>query len=192
MQTRRIISSPMMWILPFLILASGCNSAPRVRTQQASAIDRTEQAVHFSVELLLENPHDEDIPLDQYEYTFTVDKLGSFTGIWSALRTLPPGSSAKVTVPATIRIDPEARPIPLPGATWQWTMTGQVRYEAIGLLGNILFDVGIRRPAQGFHGTGNLTLFDATAKATPTSGMALPTATTGKLVILEDSLPPTH
>lgn len=181
-----------MWILPFLILASGCNSAPTVRPQQASAVDRTDQAVHFSVELLLENPHDEDIPLDQYEYTFTVDKLGSFTGIWSALRTLPPQSTARVTVPATIRLDPEARPIPLPNATWQWSITGQVRYESIGLLGSILFDAGIQRPAQGFHGNGNLTLFEVTPETSTASGMALPTATTGKLVILEDSLPPTH
>ncbi|MCH2161444.1 MAG: hypothetical protein MK085_06175 [Phycisphaerales bacterium] len=158
MLARGIISTPLLWILPWSLLALGCHAVPRVSTQAAQAVDQTAEAVHIAVGLRLENLDEQEIPLDEYTYTFSVENLGSFSGRWAALRTIPPKSSVDVDLVAVIALDPQNIPMPPPGGRWNWQVTGGVRYQAPGILGRILFDVGVRRPSEGFAGSGTLEL----------------------------------
>ena len=139
--------------------------------------------MHLSVDLQLENLDDEEIRLDQYTYTFTVENLGSFTGRWAALQTIPPESTVKAELLAVIPIDGTDSPLPGPDGRWAWQLTGDVRYEAPGLLGRILFDIGIRRPSEGFGGSGtvelpNLRQAEQAAQNAPTTVPAAAEATT--------------
>ena len=164
------MNTPLIWLLAWALFALGCHATPRVSTQSARATDRTADALHFTIDLRLENQDEDEIPLDQYSYTFSVENLGSFTGRWAAMRTIPPKSSVDVELLAVINLDRENTPMPPPGGAWPWQLTGDVRYEAPGILGRILFDVGIQRPSEGFFGSGTIQLpelLQATQTAQP-------------------------
>lgn len=152
-----------------LLFAVGCGAVPRIATTGARPTARTEDAAQFRIDLQLANDGTEDIPLERFEYVFTVKDVGAFEGRWAALRTIPPGQSITMEIPASIplpanlaeRIDLDA-PIP-------WRLEGGVRYQAPGFLGRILFDVGIRRPTESFSGSGTFTLDRTAASASPES-----------------------
>ena len=167
MLARGTITNPLFWLLPWALLALGCHATPRVSPQEARAIDQTPDAMHLSVGLQLENLDDEEIRLDQYTYTLSVENLGSFNGRWAALQTIPPGSSVTAELLAVIPIDRADIPMPPPDGRWAWQLTGNVRYEAPGLLGRVLFDIGIRRPSERFAGSGTVELPDLLQAAQP-------------------------
>jgi hypothetical protein len=49
-------------------------------------------------------------------------------------------------------------------------MDGTIRYQAPGLFGQILFDAGIRRPAEPFSGSGTFRL-ERPARPEPTAAV---------------------
>lgn len=132
------------------LLAAGCTAVPRATPVAARSTVRTPDAIQFEIEVQLHNAGEEDIPLDAYEYAFEVEGLGVFHGRWAAMRTLPPFSQVTVHLPAVLPITPGDPP------SGRWTLDGDVRYQAPGLIGRILFDIGIQRPAEPFSGFGTL------------------------------------
>ena len=64
--------------------------------------------------------------------------LATATRGWGSSTLLPPELGERVDLAGDI----------------EWRIEGGVRYQAPGLLGQILFDAGIRRPTQPFSGSG--------------------------------------
>ena len=131
------------------LLLGACDSVPHATPTMARSSGSTPQAHGFLIDIDLTNDGKTDIPLDAYEYVFAVDGFGSFHGRWAAMRVLPPESTITVSIPAV-----------LPANTGLsdnlWTIKGDVEYQAPGILGQILFDLGIQRPTVGFSGSGAL------------------------------------
>ncbi len=162
----RPVLTPTIVLVSTLLLAVGCGAVPRIAASEARPTARTDDAAQFRIDLRLSNDGTEDIPLERFEYVFTVEEVGAFEGRWAALRTIPPGQSVAMEIPASIPLPEDlAGRIDL-DAPIAWRIEGGVRYQAPGFLGRILFDVGIRRPTESFSGSGTFTL-DRTAESTP-------------------------
>lgn len=163
-------SSCTLLTLAGILGLAGCGAAPVVRPIEAVPVVVTESqapAAGFRIRLEVSNPSDEDVPLDRFEYVFEVAEVGRFEGRWAALRTLPPGGSATIVVPASFALPPD-----LPGpenddGTFDWRIDGGVRYQAPGFIGQILFDVGVRRPTEPFSGSGTFRLLPQTEPSPP-------------------------
>ncbi|NCF40920.1 MAG: hypothetical protein GWP75_12475 [Planctomycetia bacterium] len=165
----RLVLNPTVLLVSTVLFAVGCGAVPRVATTGARPTARTDDAAQFRIDLRLTNDGSEDIPLERFEYVFTVQDLGAFEGRWAALRTIPPGQSITMEIPASIALPADlAEQVDL-DAPISWRLEGGVRYQAPGFLGRILFDVGIRRPTEPFSGSGTFTLNRAATSAPPES-----------------------
>lgn len=145
------------------MLPAGCGTAPRVRPLAArpvvvAGVEGAPDAAGYIVDIELENVGTEDIPLERFDYVFEVEGVGRFDGRWVAFLTLPPGTTRRVEIPASMPLPPDlAERIDL-SEPISWTIDGGLRYQAPGLIGRILFDAGIRRPSKGFSGSGTFRL----------------------------------
>lgn len=156
---------PMITALSLLVAFAlgGCHSAPGVRPMRAqptvvSGPQGAAQAAGYRVELEVTNPGSEDISLERFDYVFEVDRVGRFEGRWAALRTLPGGATITMVVPASMPLSADlAQRVNLDDEL-RWRIDGGIRYQAPGLLGQILFDAGIRRPTESFSGSGTFRL----------------------------------
>lgn len=145
------------------LIPTGCGSAPRIRPLAARPVvvagtEGAPDAAGYLVEIELENRGSDDIPLERFDYVFEVEGVGRFDGRWGAFLTLPPGTTRRVEIPASMPLPPDlATRMDLTGPI-SWTIDGGLRYQAPGLIGRILFDAGIRRPSAGFSGSGTFRL----------------------------------
>ncbi len=124
-------------------------------------------SARLGIDVQLENPTGKPIQLELYNYTFVVDGSSgrdSWSGEWSALRTLPAGETVDMVIPAVV---------PFTFAeemeTTRWRVSGWISYKAPGRLAQILFDTGFRRPEHGFSGQGT-SISPGTTLSTPGSG----------------------
>lgn len=150
-------------LLPVLLWLGGCGAGPRVTALGARPIvvagaEGTPDAAGYRIDLEILNPSDEDMPLERIEYSFSVKDVGRFDGRWAAFRTLPPGESVILTIPASTTLPPELGTRVNLDGDFSWRIDGGVRYQAPGLLGQILFDAGVRRPTEPFAGSGTFRL----------------------------------
>lgn len=146
-----------------MFVLGGCGSAPRVRPIAARPIvvsgpQGAAQAAGYNVELEVTNPSTKDIPLERFDYVFEVDGVGRFEGRWAALQTLPGGDTVTMVVPASMLLPSDLSARVDLADELRWRIDGGVRYQAPGLLGQILFDAGIRRPTESFSGSGTFRL----------------------------------
>ncbi len=162
-------------LLPALLLVAlalgGCDSGPRLRTLEARPVviagaEGSPDAVQYGIEVEILNPSDKDVPLERLDYTFTVKDVGVFEGRWAVFRTLPPGVPANVVIPASMVLSPEILEDIDLDRVFSWRIEGGLRYQSPGLLGQILFDAGIRRPTEDFTGSGTFRL-DRSAPSEP-------------------------
>ena len=157
------------------LAGSGCGSAPRVHPISARPVVvagpvGAADAAGFLIDLDLENPGDKDIPLERFDYAFEVPDVGRFEGRWAAFLTLPPKTTRRVTIPASMRLHADVAAEVDPSRDITWFMDGTIRYQAPGLFGQILFDAGIRRPAEPFSGSGTFRL-ERPARPEPTTAV---------------------
>ena len=158
---------------PSLLVAfvlGGCYSAPEVRPMKAQpTVVSGPQG--YRVELEVTNPSSEDIALERFDYVFEVDDVGRFEGRWAALRTLPGGATITMVVPASMPLSADlAQRVNLDDEL-RWRIDGGIRYQAPGLLGQILFDAGIRRPTESFSGSGTFRLVRPENPADPVENL---------------------
>lgn len=165
MLLRRLGRTALIVISAFLVV--GCGSIPKVKPTSARPVDRTEHAIRFTLDLELRNTGSVEIPLDWYSYNFSIDGMGTYSGRWAAMRVIPPDSTIQVEIPAVIAISEEMKPQVGKDGSVQWSLNGKVRYQAPGLLGQILFDAGVRRPSTGFSGSGTLQMKESAQPAQP-------------------------
>ncbi len=162
-------------VLALTLGGSGCGSAPLIRPMAARPVvvagaEGAPDAAGFLLDIELENAGTRDIPLERFDYVFAVEGVGRFEGRWAAFLTLPPGTTRRVTIPASM-------PLPADLATEvdlrsniPWTIDGGLRYQAPGLFGRILFDAGIRRPSASFSGSGTFRLQQPPQSDAPGTG----------------------
>lgn len=156
-------------LVGFLAL-SGCGAAPVVRPVEAIPVVVTESqdpAAGFRIRLEVTNPSDEDVPLDRFDYVFVVKDVGRFEGRWAPLRTLPPGGTATIVIPASFSLPLGLAEREERGSTFDWRIDGGVRYQAPGFIGQILFDAGVRRPTEPFSGSGTFQIGSPSAPVEP-------------------------
>ncbi|MCP4835180.1 MAG: LEA type 2 family protein [Phycisphaera sp.] len=174
----RSSSRILLALLPVLLWLGGCGAGPQVTTLGARPIvvagaEGSPDAAGYRIDLEILNPSDEDMPLERIEYTFIVRDVGRFNGRWAAFRTIPPGDSVMLTIPASTALPLElGNRVDLDG-DFRWRIEGGVRYQAPGLLGQILFDAGVRRPTEPFSGSGTFRL-DRPAEPEPSTGDSSP------------------
>ncbi len=134
---------------------TGCSfdTPPNISVEEVKWVTRGESTppfIELSVEMMLQNPTDEPIQLETFEYTFRTDDGGQWKGAWSALRTLPPRASVPMQVPAIVEEMPD-EDVQKTG----WKVSGTISYKAPGRWAQILFDTGFRRPTHDFSGRGD-------------------------------------
>lgn len=137
-----------------LLLLGGCafDTPPEVLVRGATITEVGEtQPPHLqlAVRLDLENPTEDPIQLETFEYTFRMEEGPAWSGSWSALRTLPPGETVPMEIPAVIPAGSDESTKQGP-----WRIEGTISYKAPGRWAQILFDTGFRRPTQSFRGRG--------------------------------------
>lgn len=133
---------------PLVALASslllGACSAPTISVGEATVVGRDAESVRLDVALSLTNPAAAPMPLLEWDYE--VDGGGPpFDGAWSAMRTIPPGETVTVVIPAVVpaaEFDPAA-PI---------RVRGSVSYRSPDRFARIFEEFGIYRPRQSFAG----------------------------------------
>lgn len=148
------------------ILAVGCG-IPKVTPTSARPVDQTKDAIRFALSLELRNSGTKEIPLERYSYQFSIDGLGTYNGEWAALRVLPPHSSVQIEIPAVIAIAEGDQPRVAEDGTVEWAVSGDVLYQAPGILGQIFFDAGMRRVSTGFSGSGTLQVPESVQPSQP-------------------------
>ncbi len=161
MRMVRPTSLPVLAIVAISLGLAGCGAAPVVRPVAALPVVTTESetpSAGFRIRLEVTNPSDEDVPLDRFDYVFVVTDVGRFEGRWTPFQTLPPGGTATLFVPASFPLPPDLAERVDPATGIDWRIDGGVRYQAPGILGQILFDAGIRRPREPFSGSGTFIL----------------------------------
>jgi hypothetical protein len=126
-----------------------CDSVPHATPTAARPTGGTANAHRFVIDVDLTNAGEDDLPIDVYEYDFTVEGVGTFHGQWAAMCVIPSNSTISVELPAVLQAHSDYH-------ERSWTITGDVRYQAPGILGQILFDIGVQRPSVGFAGSGTL------------------------------------
>lgn len=140
-----------------MVCQGGClfETPPNVKVRGVHILEvgtAESPSVKLGVELTLENPTQEPIQLEEYDYQVIVESEGQrerWSGSWSALRTLPSGDNVEMVVPAVVPYTFVNSP-----ETASWRVSGTISYKAPGRLAQILFDSGFRRPKHGFSGRG--------------------------------------
>ena len=135
-------------------MLTGCSfdTPPQISVESVNALAMTEATnshLQLGIELDLYNPTEEPIQLERFRYTLKTSADTSWSGSWSALRTLPPQSTVRMRLPAVIPALPAIQP-----ELMGWTISGDVSYKAPGRWAQILFDTGFRRPTHDFSGKG--------------------------------------
>ena len=134
----------------------GCDTPPRVEVQgiHCTAIGESDPAfAQLEVDLLLENPTDEPIQLQTFEYTVVVGNSAPrarWQGSWAALQTLPALETVQMKIPAVVE-----NPFREGFGDTTWRVSGSISYKAPGRLAQILFDTGFRLPTHDFQGRGD-------------------------------------
>lgn len=133
-------------------LLAGCDTPPNVAVESVHCVAVGQSSptyVELGVDLLLENPTDNPIQLETFEYSLSVGSSGRWSGSWSALRTLPARKTVRMQLPAVVE-----DPFTVDAENTSWQISGSISYKAPGRLAQILFDTGFRRPSHDFSGRG--------------------------------------
>ncbi len=124
-------------------LGAGC-AGPTLVVQSAHLEASGPDHAQLGVSIDVANAAEEPLRLLQWDYTVHTP-TGSYSGVWEALVTIPPGSSKVIQIPAVV-----------PGSTFdpasRWTISGTVRYRSPDRVARILYDLEIHRPREGFSG----------------------------------------
>ena len=153
--SKQLLGSAMLACLTLCLGGCFFETPPNVEVRGVHILEvgmAESPSVQLGVDLTLENPTQEPIQLEQYDYQVTVESEGQrerWSGSWSALRTLPAGDRVEMVVPAVVPYTFAQSP-----ETASWRVSGTISYKAPGRLAQILFDSGFRRPKHGFSGQG--------------------------------------
>jgi hypothetical protein len=144
--------TPLVAVAPSLLL--GACAAPTISVGEATVVGRDAETVRLDVAVRLTNPATRPMPLLEWDYTVESPVGGAvgggggvaFEGTWSAMRTIPPGETVTVAIPAVVPaadFDPAA-PI---------LVRGSVSYRSPDRLARIFEEFGLYRPRQSFAGS---------------------------------------
>jgi hypothetical protein len=135
---------------------SGCSSykAPVVTVASARVTDRSDEATRLDVDLAVDNPNRDELLLEEFTYTVSVDGRTAYHGRRSADLTLGAGREQWTTLPAIVTAKH------LAGGTGEnpvrWSISGELLYVAPGEIAELLLDTGVRRPKVRFQHRGTV------------------------------------
>jgi hypothetical protein len=133
-----------MSVLPLV----GCSfTRPEARATSARLVESRDGTSRIEIELELLNPGKDEVELLEYDYTLALADGARYGGKWAALRTLPPKTPVRATIPAIV---------PTASATGaaSWSVSGSLRYRDPQSVARILYEAGILRPEASFAGSG--------------------------------------
>lgn len=143
--------------LLFLPPLSGClrqYAPPSFEIIGASVSEQTDDGFVVTFSLKGENANDVPLPLKQVNYNVDLGGRRVFSGRRVAGATLPRFSSQIIELPAAVSAETmsaAALDEPL-----RFGLSGEMTYVTPGLLADILFDSGVRRPSTTFTRRGTL------------------------------------
>jgi hypothetical protein len=138
---------PALGSLPALLLVA-CSTPPGIRVTGVDVVERSEQTAEVAVRLEIQNPTGVPIRLDTWDYSLQVRGRTVYSGVWVASITVPPESRILTAIPAVV---PTADG---PGADAAWSVNGWIRYLEPTRFSQMLYDLGLNRPATTFDGRG--------------------------------------
>ena len=146
-------------------LLSGCAALrePDVRVQSVTLTDRTAEVLAVQIEVILMNPNDKPLELQNMKYRVTLTGAGEFHGKRAALQTLPANGRGTLLIPAIIEHGglggSEGAPqshcqsrLGTPTIGMDCAIRGRLRYRAPGALEQTLFGAGVRKPSVAIRG----------------------------------------
>jgi len=147
---------PLVW--PALIALAGCvgTKHPVIAVTGATLDQTTDQAATVRVALRLQNPNDEPLELQEFEYRFAVPGQPVYRGKRSAQMTLARQSTRVVEIPAVIAFSSADANHGAALADAAFQVQGTLRYLAPRAIEQTLFDTGVRRPRASFAATGHI------------------------------------
>jgi len=148
-----------------LAAGAGCSLAepPTFSLVEAAVTERSDEGVVVTFVLEGRNPNPDPLPLREVSYSVALDGSTVFSGRRSAGATLPRYGSQRIELPAAARLDEPGVAALEQGA--RFAIDARLRYLAPGLLSEVLFDAGLRRPSVNISERGTFVPDDAAANA---------------------------
>lgn len=149
-------------LLVFAVALAGCTGVtpPTFTVTDVRLTSETSEAIAFDLTIRGDNTNDEELPLENVSYSFSLDGVGSYRGKRNAQATLPAGGSQDFTIPIAIPVDAP----PVPDGERRYAFNGRVTYILPGAIAEILFDSGVRRPTAGVSESGRLVFQGGTSE----------------------------
>lgn len=141
-------------MLVAVLLGSGCSSydPPRLRVQEVTLADRSDEAVLLDFVLEATNRNEVELPLQTVDYAVSLDGRVVFEGRRSAEATLRRLGTQRIVLPAAVRLSPGAQATGL----HRYRISGELTYVTPGEIAQALFDAGVRRPTIDFAQQGEI------------------------------------
>lgn len=151
MTTRRTLRQ----FIPFLLAAAclaGCDAtrAPGLSVAGARVVEQRPEATLVEITLELTNTNRDPVPLVEFRYQADLDGRRVFESRRAAQATLRRLGTQEVILPVVI---PSERLGGRPAGARQLALSGRLLYIALGQLGEVLFDTGVRVPKVAFSET---------------------------------------
>lgn len=149
-------------LLVFACALAGCSglTPPTFTVTDVRLTSETSEAIAFDLTIQGENTNDEELPLENVSYSFSLDGVGSYRGKRNAQATLPAGATQSFTIPVAIPVESA----PIPDGERRYAFSGRVTYIIPGAIAEILFDSGVRRPTAGVSESGRLVFRGGTSE----------------------------
>ncbi len=147
-------------LLSWTALGAACSGVrdPSMIVNNASIIERTDEALSVQFTMNLNNPNDQPLELLTFDYDLEIDGEHVYSGLRAAQATLAARGSREIHIPAVISYEAaEWRSDQLPQQT-RYEISGTLRYMTPGEIARILYETGVRKPCAGFESEGEILL----------------------------------
>ncbi len=137
------------------LLLSGCgmSRAPMVTVTGAEITGRTDEGLELKVLIELENPNQEPLPLDSFQYHVSINGTSVFRGRRSPESTLGARSRRTIALPVPVLYSRTGWDPAAPPRSFDVSIAGTLLYVTPGRIAELLLDTGVHRPSVGFSGS---------------------------------------
>lgn len=124
-------------------------STPEVRIQSVHLMESSAEGSRYRIDLLLNNPNDEPLPLTFAWYALSIGgSQARYEGDNLPNATLPAGSQVKFSLPAVVAAS---------GAVGQsFDVSGSIQMHPGGQIKNVFYELGMPLPRAGFQSSGSI------------------------------------
>lgn len=135
-------------IAAVLCLLCACTTPPGISVTTVDVVEVGKTANQIAIRIQLSNPTKAPIRIDTWKYFVRVRNDQVYSGEWVASITIPPESRLLTAIPAVVPLQSQ------PGPDSPWSIDGTLRYLEPTRFSQLLYDLGLSRPAASFNASG--------------------------------------